>query len=72
MPKCEFLDACAFFNDRLATMPSTAELFKKNFCLGEYEKCARYLVASKLGRENVPPDLFPNQLQRAQGLIRKA
>ncbi len=71
--KCPNLERCPFFGDRLENMPATAELLKSEYCLGEgknYKECARYIVASTLGKEFVPPDLFPHQKERALEIIK--
>ena len=69
MPDCECLAACPFFNDKMADMPSMAGIYKNKYCRGEFSSCARYMVSKALGRDKTPPDLFPNQLSRAQELI---
>ena len=68
MADCSRLLKCAFFNDRMADMPASAEIYKKNYCKSEFDKCARFRVAAKLGPEKVPSDLFPNQKERADQL----
>lgn len=70
--ECPSLKVCPFFNDKMKGMPSAAELLKDRYCRGSYVKCARYMVASKLGKEKVPADLFPGQTDRAKELIMKA
>lgn len=69
MPNCELLENCIFFNDRMANMPSTAQLIKLKYCTDDSLGCARLVVCKTLGREKVPPDLFPNQLERAREVI---
>ncbi|HHY04396.1 MAG TPA: hypothetical protein GX534_04340 [Thermoanaerobacterales bacterium] len=69
--KCKNLKGCPFFNDTMADMPSTAEMFKKSYCLDDPSECARYIVSNKLGKEYVPDNLFPNQHDRAQKLIQE-
>lgn len=70
MVNCESLPGCPFFNDKMANMPSMTALYKKNYCEGgDFEKCARYMVSKTLGKQAVPPDLFPNQTERARELI---
>jgi len=69
MADCEMMNNCPFFNDRMKNMPALSNIYKKNYCLGDFEKCARFLVRQKLGKEKVPGDLFPNQSQRALELI---
>jgi hypothetical protein len=69
MANCELLQACIFFNDHMANMPSTADVYKKMYCLTNFNKCARHMVVEALGRGTVPPDLFPNQEDRAKEII---
>jgi hypothetical protein len=67
MADCEKLNACPFFSDQLAKMPGTASLMKQTYCRGDSARCARYMVATK--GLPVPPDLFPNQRDRALRII---
>jgi hypothetical protein len=69
MADCEKLEKCPFFNDKMADMPTAASMYKENYCKKDFEKCARLMVAKKLGSEKVPADLFPNQTDRALELI---
>lgn len=71
MAECKRLAACPFFNDKMAHLPSTGELFKKHYCRAEFAQCARYQVAEKLGKEKVPIDLYPNETERAQEILKK-
>jgi len=50
-------------------MPAAAELLKKRYCLGDNSQCARFMVASRLGKERVPADLFPSQTDRAKEIL---
>jgi hypothetical protein len=68
MADCELLPGCIFFNDRMANIPATAELMKVRYCRGINSNCARYTAYKKLGREKVPPDLYPNDLVRANNI----
>ena len=68
-PKCELLDGCLFFNDKMADMPAVAEIYKKNYCRGDSSECARLVVARAIGRPNVPKDLFPNQAWRVKEIL---
>ena len=69
MAECELLAGCIFFNDKMANKPGTAELMKARFCKADHRTCARFMVFEKLGRPSVPPDLFPNQVDRAQLIL---
>ena len=70
MARCELIEKCIFFNDKMQGMPSTAATYKKIYCEQDFEKCARFMVAKALGREKVPEDLFPNQKDRAENIIK--
>ncbi len=69
MNDCVLIETCIFFNDRMAQMPSMASLYKERYCKGDSGQCARYLVFDALGRENVPTDLYPNDVDRARALV---
>ncbi|GFO66165.1 hypothetical protein M1B72_01125 [Geomonas paludis] len=71
MPDCELLSGCIFFNDRMANMPSTSNVFKMMYCNDNFEGCARYIVRKELGKDAVPEDLFPNQGDRAREILGK-
>jgi hypothetical protein len=71
MAECELIKGCIFFNDKMAEMPSTAEIFKTIYCKGEFNNCARMIVVKSLGREKVPLDLFPNQAAKALEIVKK-
>jgi hypothetical protein len=56
----------------MADRPATAEMMKKTYCRTNNAECARWMVASARGKEAVPPDLFPNQTDRARAIISQA
>jgi len=70
MSECKALEGCPFFHDRMRSMPAVAALVKQRYCLGEdHSQCARYVVRKALGLGQVPADMFPDQIDRAQQLI---
>lgn len=62
MPDGAKLAKCIYFNDNMPNMPAMANPFKHRYCKNEFDKCARFLVASKLGPDRVPGNLFPTNL----------
>jgi hypothetical protein len=72
MAECECLVKCLFFNDRMQNIPAVANMLKDKYCHGNSSECARYMVFKSLGRERVPGDLFPNQVDRAEKIIAEA
>ena len=71
MAECECVPICPFFNGKLAcAMPSVVESMKKQYCLGDNSECARHIV--KVSGIQVPPDLAPNNVKRAQEIVSAA
>jgi len=71
MADCQCIPGCVFFNDRMADMPAMANSMKKRYCQGDYSACARFMVFSALGREKVPPDLYPSNVEKARVILGK-
>jgi len=71
MEQCQLLQGCSFFNDKMSIDSGIGSLYKKKYCLGDFNSCARYKVAKTLGREKVPVDLFPNMFDRAEKIIKE-
>jgi hypothetical protein len=69
MAECECLPVCPFFHDRLKAMPAMVDIYKHNYCLGNFESCARHLVFSKLGPGSAPETLWPNQMDDAKRFL---
>lgn len=69
MAECELIETCIFFNDKMANMPSMANMYKKRYCQEDNQACARFRVYVEVGRENVPKDLYPNEAERVDVII---
>ncbi len=69
MADCDRLATCIFFNDRMEQMPTVAALLKQQYCHGEFETCARFRVAAKLGSTYVPDNLFPEDTAAADRIV---
>ena len=69
MAECNCLPGCLFFNNKMENMPSMAQMYKTKYCLTDNSKCARYMVLIKKGKERVPKDLFPNQVEKAKKIL---
>jgi hypothetical protein len=69
MADCECLAKCLFFNSKMSNMPSFADLLKDMYCRGDNTACARYLVFKALGRDRVPDDLYPKDVERSQQIV---
>lgn len=69
MAQCKNLIGCSFFNDRMPIDKGIGALYKKSYCLGEYSKCARYLVSEAVGKTKVPATLYPNMIEKVEEVI---
>ena len=69
MSECPLINKCPFFDYRLESKPAIANLYKSKYCKSDNSKCARWIVATELGKESVPPSLYPNQHDLAEQLI---
>ncbi|MBN2105191.1 hypothetical protein JW835_14225 [bacterium] len=67
---CECLATCPFFNDQMADKPATSELLKNQFCKGNFEACARYIIFKSAGREHIPANLFPTQRDHVDQILK--
>ncbi|MCC4771497.1 hypothetical protein FXV91_15395 [Methanosarcina sp. DH2] len=68
---CESLNTCLFYNDKMPIESALGRIHKKKYCEGDKNLCARYKVASSIGKENVPIDLFPIMMEEANQIIQK-
>jgi hypothetical protein len=69
MSECECLVGCPFFHDRMPIESGLGIVYKMNYCIGDFTKCARHIVVQVLGKERVPADLYPNQQARVAEII---
>jgi len=70
MSDCECLQKCAFFNDKVDKLPALSNILKRDFCRGDKNKCARYLLFSRLGPQSVPNYLYPTDKKQAKKILR--
>lgn len=68
---CERLNGCAFYNDNMPVEHGIGMIFKKKYCNGNFELCARYKVLTEAGEQNVPLNLYPNMMDIAVDIIEK-
>lgn len=62
------------YNERVFVYRGCLEKFitimiKRKLCRGDNTGCARYMVSKAVGKEHVPTNLIPNQVDRAEEII---
>jgi len=53
----------------MADMPAVADMLKEKYCKGDSSNCARFLVFNAKGKESVPVDMYPKDIDRAKNII---
>jgi len=48
MVKCEYVDNCSFFNEKMKGLPSVVTMMKEIFCEKDNQGCARYQLRKKI------------------------
>ena len=71
MATCENLVSCPFYNDKMDINSGLGALYKRKYCEGDKTTCARYRVASAVGKEYVTPLLYPNMDAKAEEIIQE-
>lgn len=69
MSECEYISGCPFFNDNMANISDEIEEMKAQYCRSNNLNCARYMVVNALGKEMMPPELYPHEKIKAYELI---
>lgn len=69
MAECEFIEKCPFFNGQLAEKPVEIEKLKEDYCRTNNLHCARFVIAMALGKEKLPPELYPHEKEIAYKLL---
>ena len=66
---CEYLQSCPFYNEKMDIDSGLGKIYRRSYCQGDKTQCARYMIATELGRESVPADLYPNMHDRAERIL---
>lgn len=67
--KCENLEGCIFYNDKMDIESGLGKMYKQRYCEGDKTQCARYIIATNIGKQKVPADLYPNMHDRAKKIL---
>ena len=71
MSNCENLAKCPFYQERMPIDSGLGLIYKKKYCESDKNSCARYKVATTVGKEFVPIDLYPNMEAQADKIIKQ-
>ena len=69
MAECELIKKCPFFINKIAGDSEKVSEMKEKYCKTNNLNCARFMIATALGSEAVPPDLAPDEKIKAYEII---
>jgi hypothetical protein len=69
MMRYENLETCPFYQRKMSINYAAGSLYRRIYCEQDKTKCARYKVSSKLEKDKVPIDLYPNMQDRADKIF---
>ena len=61
---CKYAAGCPVFTTALGPLPHIGLRYRRTYCRGGWDECARHLLADAVGRDHVPPALLPNQMDQ--------
>ena len=64
--ECEKVPFCPFYNNMMGVNEAN-EKMKKQYCLGDKQDCARYLLVRNLG--GVPIPIYPDEMDKAKSFL---
>ncbi|SMB91149.1 conserved hypothetical protein [Desulfonispora thiosulfatigenes DSM 11270] len=70
MTTCEKAAKCPYANLELPLDQDASKKYADNYCFGDFNSCARLKVCNAIGKPNVPRDLYPDQHEAADALIK--
>ena len=69
MAVCENLAKCPFYQGKMTMHDGIGAMYKRKYCEGDKNSCARYMVATTVGKEYVTESLYPNMAEKAKKII---
>lgn len=69
MAVCENLAKCPFYQGKMTMDEGIGAMYKRKYCEGDKDSCARYMVATTVGKEYVTESLYPNMAEKAKKII---
>ncbi len=71
MATCEKLAKCPFYQGEMKMDSGIGSMYKKRYCEGDKNQCARYQIATTVGPQFVNNSIYPNMADLAKSIIEK-
>ena len=69
--ECFKLSECPFYQGKMPMERGIGAIYRKKYCNGNFEICARYRVLTSVGASYVPDSLYPGMQDIADSIIRE-
>jgi len=66
---CDLIQCCKLFKDSMEGFPKATEYIKLKLCHGNHEICNRYIIYKNYGKENIPAELNPFDVEDVQKIM---
>ena len=66
--QCKYFDQCKFINKMKAKNATVANMFISKYCNNEFQHCAIFIIAEKKSINEVPENILPYNLKKAEGI----
>ena len=66
---CRYAETCPVCRGLLGLEARLTRRFRSDYCIDEWQACARYAAASEAGGAGVPTDLLPTEHTRAYAIV---
>jgi hypothetical protein len=66
---CKYAANCPVFTIGLGPLPHIGLGYRRAYCRGGWDECARHLLAGAVGQDGVPRTLLPNQLDQVAAMM---
>lgn len=71
MATCEKLSKCPFYQGKMDINSGLGAMYKKKYCEGDKNACARYIISTQLGPDYVTPHIYPNMNDLTQKMLKE-
>jgi len=67
--RCALFETCSFIRHMGDAVPHIMSLMTIRFCEHDKDKCVRYGLSQKIGLEEIPDNLWPNDDMKAKKIL---
>jgi hypothetical protein len=71
MATCSKLETCAFYQTAFDEENVFANRLKQIYCLDREDLCIRDVISELIGKEYVPDDLYPNDIEKGKDILKE-